>query len=270
MATPQNTQCRLCNSQLVPRFSAKILRKFDIHYFGCSQCESLQTETPYWLDEAYAETRFNLDVGAVQRNLDNFAFVHAFSRLFNVQTAIDFGARDGLLCRFLRDHGIDCYAYDKYATPMYALDFAQWPGGRPGMLTAFEVFEHLPNPASDLDELFGYDPDYMLVSTEIYAGQGADWWYLSRESGQHVFFYGPNAIRMIAQKYNYGVTQIGGFLLFFKPAMPFVQERIIAAQHALTGWIFQAIKSYTFLMPTEGVDRDFKAVVAKAALMPPA
>lgn len=270
MTIPQDSRCRLCGSGLVGRFTSRILRKYDVQYFTCPQCQSLQTEAPYWLDEAYSEARFNLDVGAVQRNLDNFAFCHAFCRLFEVRTALDFGARDGLLCRFLRDHGVDGYAYDKYASPMYALDFARWPGGRPGLLTAFEVFEHLPNPAVDLDELFGYDPDYMLVSTELYAGQGADWWYLSRESGQHVFFYGVNAITMIAQKYGYGAVQVGSFLLFFKPSLPNVQERIIAAQHALTGWIFQAIKAYTFLLPPTGIDNDFKAVVAKAASMPPA
>ena len=34
--------------------------------------------------------------------------------------------------------------------------------------------------------------------------------------------------------------------------------------------LFLAIKAYTFLLPATGVDKDFKDVVAKVALMPPA
>ena len=128
---------------------------------------------------------------------------------------------------------------------------------------AFEVLEHLPNPSINLDEIFAFKPKYFLCSTDLYSDQGSDWWYLAKEGGQHVFFYSPAAINFIAQKYGYGVTQIGGMLFFYKPEIPNIQNMIISAQTALSGWIFQAIKSYIFLLPTNGHILDNQQVRAK-------
>jgi hypothetical protein len=262
---PKHLACRLCGASLTHRFNLPILGKYDAKYFECSDCHSLQTEEAYWLDEAYSRDLPNLDTGAVQRNLNNFAFCYTFAKIFDVRTAVDFGASDGLLCRFLRDHGVDCYAYDRYAQPSYARDFTSPPKGNIDLLTAFEVLEHLPHPAKDLEEIFSFRPRYVLCSTELYANQPSDWWYLANEGGQHIFFYSVPAINLIAEKYDYGVAQIGGMLLFFRPDTPNIQNMLVAAQTALSGWIFQAIKSYVFLLPAGGVQNDFALVRAKAS-----
>jgi hypothetical protein len=265
-ANDSKVHCRLCGGSLAYRFNKTVLQKYDVKYYECTQCQSLQTEEAYWLEEAYGHNLSSLDTGAVQRNINNFAFCYTFSKLFEVKTAVDFGASDGLLCRFLRDHSVDCYAYDRYAKPTYAQDFASPPKENVDLLTAFEVLEHLPNPAKDLDEIFSFKPKYFLCSTALYVNHPSDWWYLANEGGQHIFFYSVAAINLIANKYGYGVTQIGGMLLFYRPETPDVQNKIIAAQTALSGWIFQAIKSYVFLLPTNGVGNDYELVKSKLAL----
>jgi hypothetical protein len=260
---PASSKCRLCGGALIEKFKLTVLHKHNVAYCECSSCHSLQTQEPYWLDEAYAANDFNTDTGALQRNINNFAACFTIANLFNVKLAVDFGAKDGILCRFLRDHQINCYAYDKYSKPSYVIDFATPPRENIDLLMAFEVLEHFPNPAQNLEEIFSFKPRYFLCSTELYANYGSDWWYLATESGQHVFFYSPAAINLIALKYGYAVTQLGGMLLFYKADIPNVQNMIVAAQTALSGWIFQAIKSYIFLLPTRGAQADNELIRAK-------
>lgn len=61
--------CKICNHQTKQIFQAKILNKYEIDYFYCEHCGFLQTEDPYWLDEAYNESINISDTGYMQRNL---------------------------------------------------------------------------------------------------------------------------------------------------------------------------------------------------------
>jgi glycosyltransferase involved in cell wall biosynthesis len=83
-------------------------------------------------------------------------------------------------------------------------------------VTCFEVLEHLPNPVEDLKEIFSFQPDILIATSECYHGQGASWPYLSVENGQHVFFYSAEALGMIAQQYGYGVVSSGVTHVFYR------------------------------------------------------
>jgi protein-arginine kinase activator protein McsA len=61
--------CKICNQKNKFIFNTKILNKYDIKYYHCSNCHFLQTEEPYWLDEAYAEPIDASDTGYMQRNI---------------------------------------------------------------------------------------------------------------------------------------------------------------------------------------------------------
>ena len=61
--------CKICKQQTKQIFQAKILNKYEINYFHCEHCDFLQTEEPYWLDEAYSESINVSDTGYMQRNL---------------------------------------------------------------------------------------------------------------------------------------------------------------------------------------------------------
>ena len=58
--------CKICNKANDSIFTLKILNKYEIKYYHCSWCGFLQTEEPYWLDEAYSES---INVSYMQRNL---------------------------------------------------------------------------------------------------------------------------------------------------------------------------------------------------------
>ncbi len=259
-----NLSCRLCGGALSEKFSRVILQKHSVQYFQCAGCHSLQTEEPYWLDEAYAEADFNIDTGALQRNLQLFVICFTVSKIFGVATALDFGAKDGILCRFLRDHEINCYAYDKYAKSNYVTDFTVPPTTGIDLVMAFEVMEHFAHPAQDFEEIFAFRPKYFLFSTSTYTDQGKDWGYLATEHGQHVFFYSVAAIYLVAKKYGYAAIEIGqGVGLFYQPNTPNISNMLVAAQTALNGWIFQAIRSYVLTMPANGVFKDHDTITSK-------
>jgi hypothetical protein len=255
-------KCRLCDGPLTHRFNVKVLGKHDVKYFDCADCRSLQTETPYWLDEAYGGNSLSsLDTGAAQRNITNLAACFAISRLFRVRNAIDIGGADGLLCRLLRDYGINCFVTDKYATPTYAQGFTEPDFEKPDLVIAFEVLEHFPSPKSDLNDLFKYSPNVLLLSTALYTGQQQDWWYLVPESGQHVFFYSEKALKLIAERSGYQIVISGGFVLFTRSATP-LQRNI--ARFLLTGRISRLIKAFVVTRATPGVWKDHLFQVEKS------
>ena len=51
----QNVHCKVCGSISCKFDNAKVLNKYNVKYFQCSNCGFVQTENPYWLAEAYKE-----------------------------------------------------------------------------------------------------------------------------------------------------------------------------------------------------------------------
>src|SRR5438045_3840693 len=114
--------CRLCSSQTALQFRKTILQKYDMGYYECAGCGSLQTEVPYWLDEAYARDS-DLDVGKAQRNVLTAAvcaFVLQKCGISPGMKCLDFAGGEGLFCRFMRDRGFAFFSYDKYVQSIYA------------------------------------------------------------------------------------------------------------------------------------------------------
>jgi 2-polyprenyl-3-methyl-5-hydroxy-6-metoxy-1,4-benzoquinol methylase len=209
--------CRLCGGAFKHQFQLRVLGQIDVAYFECNACGSLQTEEPYWLEQAYSQKNLSqLDTGAAQRNIDNFVACWLIAKIFKLKNVVDFGGGDGLLCRLLRDHGLNCFVSDKYATPAYAQGFEQPTFERPDLLLAFEVMEHFANPREEVAQLFASAPRVLLLSTHRYSGQSSDWWYLTADSGQHIFFYSKKALAMVAHQYGYSLTIREDYLLLIQ------------------------------------------------------
>jgi hypothetical protein len=255
--------CRLCDGALLPRFEALVLGRHHVQYLECAACGSLQTEEPYWLAEAYDRNLSSLDTGAARRNLNNLPVCHFLARLLGVRSAVDFGGGDGLLCRLLRDHGLDCRVQDKYSKPVYAQGFSVETPGSPDMIMAFEVLEHLARPAEELRVLFEPGPAVLLLSTSLYEGQGPDWWFVAPESGQHVFFPSRRAAQRLADAHGYRLLVGGGYLLFVRPSVLSWWKRPLAAL-LLRRPVNRLLGALMTFLPTPGIWRDHLA--AKAAV----
>jgi hypothetical protein len=162
--------CRLCNAASSFRFKAVLMQRYEVDYFECTACHSLQTEEPYWLDQAYARPDRVLDVGRAQRSLlTAMLCALILNKLGATATEIglDWGGAEGLFCRLMRDRGFNFFTYDKYIEPVYSEPYRiEDPTiTSPATITAFEVLEHLPQPAHALDEIFALRPRLLLCTT---------------------------------------------------------------------------------------------------------
>lgn len=258
--------CRLCQGTLNHQFTLTLLGRHEVAFFKCGECHSLQTETPYWLEEAYANNNLSyLDTGAAQRNITNLAACFFISKLLHGSNVLDIGGGDGLLCRMLRDYKINCFVKDKYAQPSYAQAFTEENFSKPDMVLGFEVIEHFANPQMDLNELFQFDARVLLLSTAVYDRQQKDWWYLVPNSGQHIFFYSKKALQWIAHHYHYEFLMSGGYILFVKDISPWKKW---VARIALSKIGCRLLRAAIVLFPTPGVKRDQEYLTQKSKLTP--
>lgn len=266
--------CRLCGGTLAHSFTLEVLHKYQVGYLTCASCGSLQTEPPYWLDEAYGpppadeegakRNLNNLDVGAVQRNLSSHAATMFVARMLKVRNIVDHGGGDGLLCRLLRDHGMNAFVNDPHATPVYAQGFMDPPFASPDIVTAFEVWEHFADPQADLQAVFGGKPLAVLVSTLTYRGEGSDWWYLIPETGHHVFFYSLRAFEVIAERFGYELIRQGAYMLFVRSGhLTTIRRKLI--YRGLKNGSVRAYRGVLALAAVPGVDRDFEYLSARSA-----
>jgi hypothetical protein len=119
------------------------------------------------------------------------------------------------LCRLLRDIGHDAWLFDRYTENTYAAGFGVERVEGFSLITTFEVFEHLADPARETEELFNASPDIMIVGTRRYNGHGEDWDYIFPHHGQHVFFWSDGSHKWLAHKNGYHLIMCGNSLAIY-------------------------------------------------------
>lgn len=265
--TANHGPCRLCGGPIQARFSATLLGAHSVQYFQCTQCGSLQTQPPFWLEEAYSGNLADIDTGAAQRNLNNLAAVYHMCRLFGLAKVLDYGAGDGLLCRLLRDYRINAFCTDKHARPSYAKGFEADEQYQPDVVVSFEVVEHFENPAAQLTALFGRQAKLVLITTELYTEQGPDWRYLMPESGQHVFFYTRKGLKDYAAQQGYRALFYGRYTLFvnkqYQAGLSWFGLRLAAMKLLFNRYGLQLFKIRMGFIQPSGVEADFQALLAR-------
>lgn len=214
----KNLKCRLCEGNTIFKFKKEILNKYEISYHECSNCHSLQTEEPYWLEDAYSCESEKFDTGKATRTFLNFTVLpHLYNALGMPKgiNYVDWGGGTGLFARLMRDIGFNYKSYDKYAKNEFAQGYeVTKENDIIDTITLFEVVEHFPNPTTDWENIFNRNASTIIFSTLIYDGNDSNWHYLAPENGQHVFFYSAKALSMLAEKNNYYAYKVGDYFLF--------------------------------------------------------
>ena len=85
----------------------------------------------------------------------------------------------------MRDRGFDFYRQDTYCQNLFASGFDIADAGsneKFSLITAFEVFEHLVDPITEISSMFE-TADSIVFSTHLQPNKEIssvnDWWYLS-------------------------------------------------------------------------------------------
>ena len=200
-------KCRICAVEMRHAFRHLLLRKHDVEYFQCDACGFLQTETPYWLEEAYSSAIVSADTGIMWRNVYLSKVATAVLwRLFRGRGKfLDAAGGYGLFTRLMRDIGFDYYWSDPHAQNLVARGFEGSAEMAPyAAVSAFEVLEHVVDPLEFLSDLMRtMQTRTVLTSTELFTGAAPDpahWWYYAFDAGQHISFYRRSTLEAIAGK----------------------------------------------------------------------
>ena len=201
MPRPDDSACRVCASSTSPLGEGQLLN-LTVRYMQCSNCGYVQTERPYWLDQAYAAAINVSDTGIMVRNIANVRIVLATLYLIESLsgTVVDFAGGFGILTRLLRDYGVEAFWLDEFCENLLARGF-EYDGQKAVLVTAFEVFEHFVDPGLELDRLLAIAPN-VLLSTEVVPDpvpRPGKWWYYGGDHGQHIGFFTVKSLHLLAK-----------------------------------------------------------------------
>ncbi len=209
-------KCHICQSQSQRFFQTKVLNKYDVSYWQCTHCQFVQTESPYWLDEAYSRAIAPSDDGLIFRNLMLAQISKNIINSFFAKAGkfLDFGGGYGVFVRLMRDIRFDFFWQDQFCQNLFAnglesqknLQNFQYE-----LITAWEVFEHFVNPLEQIEQLLKISPN-ILFSTEILPTnnpQPNQWWYYAPQEGQHISIYTIKSLQIIAEKFGLNLYSNG-------------------------------------------------------------
>lgn len=197
-------KCKICTVKMSFFAQARVLKRYEVAYYRCNGCGFIQTEEPYWLEEAYSEAITESDIGLVSRN-NMLALItrSVIQCCFNPEgNFLDYAGGYGLFVRLMRDAGYDFHLYDRYCDNLFAQGFAATASGSFHLVTAFEVVEHMRNPLDEMEQILACSPN-VLFTTEVLPVPPplpGHWWYFGLNHGQHISFFTSASLETMARK----------------------------------------------------------------------
>lgn len=211
--------CKVCGTINSSSFIAKILNKYNVEYFHCKNCGFVQTQEPYWLEEAYAQSIKDCDTGHLARNLYFSKLLTIFIVLFLDRNGmfLDYAGGYGVFVRLMRDIGFNYYWNDKFTKNIFARGFeTEFSHYKFELITLFECLEHLPEPLETIG-LILENTDTFVFSTELLPKdlpQPDNWWYYLFSEGQHISFFSRKTLVFIAEKFSVSYANYGNLHFF--------------------------------------------------------
>lgn len=193
-----NKSCEEARGKFLP------LAGVPVYYFICERCGFCHAPELYaWTLEDFSTRIYNDEYVLVDPDYvevrPHANATHLISLLGDGAKAvrhIDYGGGQGLLSDMLRDSGWDSQSYD----PFVDRDVSLASLGKFDFVTAYEVFEHVPDVAqlaANLSMLLK-DDGLVLFSTLVTDGnvkrdQRLTWWYASPRNG-HISLFSHDSL----------------------------------------------------------------------------
>lgn len=212
-----NSPCPICHSATVPHDVIDLNASCDdrngkvfplafvpIYYNLCPSCgHYFAPQMLSWSPSDFEREIYNDDYPLVdpdcmgQRAENNADALLGFFGA-NKLTHLDYGGGNGRLAELLRKAGMDSTSYD----PFHGQDK---PESSFDVITAFEVFEHVPDPHSMMDGLIclTHDDSMILFSTllsdgEISPNGRLSWWYAAPRNG-HISLFSSSSLKALGK-----------------------------------------------------------------------
>jgi len=212
-------KCKICGKEIEEKFQGTILKKYKISYYHCNNCYFLQTEEPYWCDEAYKSPINITDTGILSRNLylGKMTSILIYFLFDKNAKFLDYAGGYGIFTRLMRDIGFDFSWHDPYTKNIFAKGFTYQEANKIELLTTFESFEHFQNPLKEIEKMLAISEN-IFFSTDVLSDnipKPEDWWYYGLNHGQHIGFYSIKTLEFIAKKYGLNLYSNGKNLHLF-------------------------------------------------------
>lgn len=237
-------KCEVCENKTEVFGNAKVLGRHKVTYYQYPACGFIQTEHPYWLEEAYSKTITTSDIGLISRNLAMADITKNVILLFHNPRGryIDYGGGYGLFVRIMRDGGYDFHRHDPLCENLFAVGFEASSEVNYDMLTAWEVFEHLVEPCVEIEKMLSFSQE-MLFSTGLLPAEPkplGEWWYYGLEHGQHVSFYTRSSLEIIARKFGLQLVYSNGICHWLRkePVSPLLAKAVFSLKHSWLRMLF--------------------------------
>ncbi|WP_432723351.1 class I SAM-dependent methyltransferase [Jeongeupia wiesaeckerbachi] len=202
-----------------------------VYYVRCSECgycfcpEICSWSMPEFDRHIYNSDYISIDPDYVEaRPTANASILQSMFKDFPIHIKhLDYGGGNGLLSGLLKEKGWNSSTFDPYVTRNIAVDTI----GRYDLITAFEVFEHVPDPNALMDNISQLvsDDGVILFSTLVSDGhisdnKRLDWWYASPRNG-HISLYTKNSLERLANKCGFKFGSFSdGFHMMFRNSPP--------------------------------------------------
>ncbi len=221
-----------------PRGKYLPLSGIPIYYFLCDNCDfCFSPEICAWSINDFETKIYNNDYVMVDPDyVDNRPRQNAeyLVNMFSNQKAairhLDYGGGEGMLSRLLREQGFDSTSYD----PFVDKHITNEELGKFNLITAFEVFEHVPSVNELKKQLVSLlsDDGIILFSTLLSDGhikrhERLTWWYASPRNG-HISLYSNKSLSIIAEQEQFAFGSFSdGFHIFCHRVVPIWASHII-------------------------------------------
>lgn len=208
-----------------------------VYYSQCQNCSfTFAPEFKNWSDEDFLANIYNekyveVDPDYVNvRPASNFELINkTFGEHRHGIRHLDYGGGNGKLSDLLKSDGWNSQTYDPF--PKNETDPSSL--GKFNLITAFEVFEHVPDVNRLLRDLVGLmDASCLIIfSTLILDGninknERLNWWYASPRNG-HISLFSSKSLALLGQKNKIIFGSFGPAYHFYLNQLPKWAKHII-------------------------------------------
>ena len=188
-----------------------------IYYRKCESCGLIFTTGLDELDkEGFSEFVYNDDYVKYDpeyveiRPRQNADFLDEFlSPLKSSVKALDYGSGNGLTASILASKGWNFHACDPISNPVEpSKDFSGF-----NVISAIEVFEHIPHPILGMEDMLRYAAaDCLLIicthaTDDQLTNRRLDWWYAGPRNG-HITLHSKTSLRLLFNKYGFSYASL--------------------------------------------------------------